>query len=176
MRISSGKDAKLIVFVMIICLLLASHIMYFGGGFPLWYVTLIIAPLFIFLVIPYSMMICREIVMDAEGCTIYFLCVRHQYAWEKLVTKQVEDYGDRVTYKSPYDRAVIFSTKVLKKPAWMKPMEYMLVPFHPPFFFVHFFPGDKMLYSDRLNGWPLISCIDESLFMSKMKEWNIDIH
>lgn len=124
----------------------------------------------------YSIMISREIVMSAEGCTIHFLCFHHQYMWDELATKQVEDYGNRVTYKSPYDKAVIFSPRILKKPAWMKPMEYMLVPFHAPFFFVHFIPRNKILYSDRLNGWPLINCVDESLFMSKMKEWNIDIH
>lgn len=58
--------------------------------------------------------------MDAEGCTVHFLCFRHQYSWDELVTKRKEDYGNRVTYKSPYDKAVIFSTRNLKKTAWMK--------------------------------------------------------
>lgn len=52
MRIRSDKDAKLMVYVMIIGLSLASAIMYFGCSFPLWYVALIIVPLLILLVVP----------------------------------------------------------------------------------------------------------------------------
>lgn len=175
MRIGSEKDAKLMVLLMAICVLFASCIMYYGGGIPLWYIIMIITPLFVFLIIPYAIITGREIVMDVDGCTICFLCFQRRYAWDELVTKRVEDYGGRVTYRSPYSRAAIFSPKSIKKPRWMKPMEYMMVPFHSPFFFIHFLPLRKDLYSDKLNGWPLVSCIDETLFVSKMKEWNIDI-
>lgn len=174
MKISSQKETKLIIIVMMSSLLAVGCIMYFGMGCPLWYVLLMIVPLFAFLVIPYSIIIGREIVMDAEGCTISFLCFRCWYKWDELVIKRIENYN-RVTYKSPYNKAVIFSKSQLKKPAWMKPDEYMMVPFHTPFFFVYFFPQSKTLRSDKLNSWPLISCVDESLFISRMKEWGIDI-
>ena len=89
--------------------------------------------------------------MDAKGCTISFLCFRHRCAWDELMTKRVENCADRTIYKSPYDRAVLFSTKSLSKPARMKPMEVALVPFHQPFFFVYFLPKNQQLVNDRLN-------------------------
>lgn len=86
-----------------------------------------------------------------------------------------ENYADRATYKSPYDRAVLFSTKSLSKPARMKPMEVALVPFHQPFFFVYFLPQNQQLVNDRLNSWSLVCCIDEEMFMTKMKEWGVEL-
>ena len=127
MRISTGRNAKLIIPFTVACLLLVSCVMVFGAGFPPGYVTLIIVPLFAFLVIPYSFVICTSIEMDAKECAASFIRFRRSYPWDELLTKRMEDYADRATYKSPYDRAVLFSTKLLSKPARMKPMKVALV-------------------------------------------------
>lgn len=82
MRISSGRDAKLILPFTITCLLLASFAMVFGAGFQPGYVALIIVALFAFLVIPYSFVIFMRIEMDAKECTISFLCFLRRYAWD----------------------------------------------------------------------------------------------
>ena len=57
MRISTGRDTKLIIPFTVACLLLVSCAMVFGAGFPPGYAAPIIVPLFAFLVIPYSFVI-----------------------------------------------------------------------------------------------------------------------
>ena len=174
MHIKPDQNACITIVLGCACLGIACALMYFGLHAPLLFVLLLVLIPAVLWILPFAMATCREITMDEQGCTVRFIFFTRCYTWQELVTCKRERYT-RVTYKSPYDEAVIFSPHRIRKPKWMKPLEYVFIA--PPFsfFFVHFMPRNKELYESRLNGFPLLCCIDSEEFLSKMAEWKVAI-
>ena len=120
----------------------------------------------------YFISIGRTLYFDEKGCTIQLLRYKKAIPWNCLKYIQIEAYPGRSTYRSPYDKAILFSTRKIHKQKWLKPSVYGLF-FPISFFYVYFLPSAP-LETDALHPkYPLEFCCDEQFFMSKLREWNI---
>ena len=121
----------------------------------------------------YFISIGRILYFDEKGCTIQLLRYKKAIPWNCLKYIQIEAYPGRSTYRSPYEKAILFSTRKIHKHKWLKPSVYGLF-FPISFFYVYFLPSAP-LETDALHPkYPLEFCCDEQFFMSKLREWNIN--
>lgn len=174
MHIKIEKNAIIYVALGWFCLGIVCILMYFIAKAPLAFSLFLFFIPSALCIFPFAMATCREIMMDNNGCKVRYIFFTRYYKWEDIVTCRLEKYS-RVTYKSPYDSAVIFSAHRIWKPRWMKPLEYVFIAPPGSFFFVHFMPENRELYDSKINGFPLLCCIDKQEFLSRMSEWNIPI-
>ena len=92
--------------------------------------------------IPYSMVTCRTLNFDLQGCTISFLGIRKFTPWSQIVIRQEEIFNNAITYPGKFakkpDAGAVFSSKKKERPWWLGPEAYCILrnPF-TTFFVVH---------------------------------------
>ena len=163
-------------------MLLMIDFLFFGlmyAGTASSHTAALLAAVPLFAAVRYWVATGRTIIMDSEGCTIQFLWYRKCYTWDQLKTKRFADYKHSLGYKASYIAGAEFSPNMVRKPKWLKPVEYCAL-IHPvSFFFVTFKPADDLLKNARqypsTTQFPCIYMVDEMAFRDKMKEWNIQL-
>ena len=63
----------------------------------------------------YFISIGRTLYFDEKGCTVSFLRHKKTIPWDRLKYIQIESYHGRITYRSPYDKAILFSARKIHK-------------------------------------------------------------
>ncbi len=158
-------------FVIIFLIIIFLVLLYVDKGASLLFSILYQTPIIIISLL-YYIEIGRTLYFDEKGCTVSFLWYKKTIPWGRLKYIQIESYQGRITYRSPYDKAILFSTRKIHKHKWLKPTVYGIF-FPTSFFYIYFFP-DVPLETDALHPkYPLEFCCDEKEFMDKLKEWNV---
>lgn len=173
MRIKSDASFHWMMFFCLMCIFSLCAILFFCLQAPFLYVLLIFLLPTLLFIFPLWYAGGQTLIMSQEGIEIKFLFLSRFFSWNDLKMIRYEAYK-RANYKSPYQEAVIFSRNVIHKPTWMKPLEYC---FFSPYSFssVHFLPLNSSLYTDKINGYPLVHCVDKDEFFHLMNNWNIKI-
>ena len=159
--------------IVLLCIILFLFFIYSYMGAPLLHSLLLLSPVIIISFMSY-ISLGRTLYFDKDGCTITILWYKNRIPWDQLKYIRAESYKGMITYRDPYEKAILFSTKKIRKPYWIKPSVYRL--FSPTsFFYVTFLPNPPLKTDAFHPRYPHLFCYDEKLFISKMKEWNIPI-
>lgn len=119
----------------------------------------------------------RTLFFDRNGITVKFLIFTKTYTWKELKTKRIENYSDRLRINHAYNKAAVFSPKIIRNPLKLYPINYNIfaVLFTNPFkyMFIYFDPyhGQKKFERDM----PYTYMVDEAEFKKCMRDWHIDI-
>lgn len=108
--------------------------------------------------------------IDEVGITVKFLSFKKLYTWDKIKTKSIETYDQRLFgTRDSYKKGCVFSTKEkFHTPEMLSIVTYLFSCINPwRFVSVLFTPKDT-------KGIGLFE-IDEKLFMEKMNEWGIEL-
>ena len=108
--------------------------------------------------------------IDEVGITVKFLSFKKLYTWDKIKTKSIETYDQRLFgTRDSYKKGCVFSTKEkFHTPEMLGIVTYLFSRINPwRFVSVLFTPKDT-------KGIGLFE-IDENLFMEKMNEWGIEL-
>lgn len=107
--------------------------------------------------------------MDADGCIVIWGRYKRQYGWDDFQIKAVASFSSGIFQKNTYTKAAIFfcKPKIHKVVMW-NPIDYSWIVHPLTFIFINFPPPKR--WSDRK-----VYEIDEEIFMSKMKEWDVEL-
>jgi len=158
--------------ILLLCCIVFAFFIYSYKA-PFLHSLLLLSPVIILSIIFY-ISVGRTLLFEKDGCTITILWYKKRIPWDQLKYIRAESYKGWITYRDPYEKAILFSIKKIRKLHWIKPTVYRL--FSPTsFFYVTFLP-DPPLKTDAFHPrYPHMFCYDEKIFVKKMKEWNIPI-
>ena len=111
-------------------------------------------------------MLCRTLIMDEKGCTIYGFGKERYYTWEEFAIRRLEEHLIPVSrgYKKGY--AVFFSVYPVEKAQKKNPIDYWRHhPLSMTMFSFHFALSEDEIYEPGY---------EESYFREKMKEWGVE--
>lgn len=117
----------------------------------------------------------KSICFDQNGCTVNFLFYKKTYCWSELKIKSIEKHNMVFGFDVPSElTCIIFSKKKYFKPKFISPATYCeLVPFCFDFIYLNLIPQNYD--AEKLPTNYSVYPVDEQLFYSKMKEWNIEL-
>lgn len=125
-------------------------------------------------------MTARTLIFNKDGIEISILYYKKFYGWNELKFKKIESYKNFKLLKSnlykmpPYVRCAKFYKKRIKKSNVKYPDSFFGI-FHPISFIFVTFLDETIAIEDLKKYHPTKFTYDEKEFLSKMKEWNIDI-
>ena len=124
--------------------------------------------LFLIVIFVYGyLMLCRTLIMDEKGCTIYGFGKERYYTWEEFAIRRLEEHLIPVSrgYKKGY--VVFFSVYPVEKAQNKNPIDYWRHhPLSMTMFSFHFALSEDEIYEPGY---------EESYFREKMKEWNVEL-
>lgn len=117
----------------------------------------------------------RTINLNQNGCEIKFLFVKKTYFWNELKVKKIEKHNMIFGFDVPPElTCIIFSKKKYFKPRFISPAMFCeLVPFCFDYIYLNLIPENYDM--EKLPTNYSVYPVDEKLFYSKMKEWNIEL-
>ena len=104
-------------FVIILFISIFLTYLYVDIGASLLFSILYQTPIIIITLL-YYISIGRTLYFDEKGCTVSFLWHKKTIPWSRLKYIQIESYHGRITYRSPYDKAILLSTRKIHKHKW----------------------------------------------------------
>lgn len=116
----------------------------------------------------------KVINMDERGCTVTFLFFKQEYKWEELKTKRITYNGPRALKQAfrhyQYEKTVVFSKKEnLKTSKYIDIETHYNICLKPwSYFIVNIKDKNQKASSPTYE-------VDEEYFMSKMKEWGVEL-
>ena len=161
------------LFAVILIIIAALVLLYLSTGAPLLLALLFQLPPIVLSAL-YLLLVGRILVFDENGLTARFLWRQKTIRWEQMQTVRMLSFHGRVTYRYPYEKAVVFSAK--KTPAFrrVRPSRYGL--FHPASFFYVYFLPDPPLKTDALHPrYPHEYCCNEAAFLDNLRDWGVQI-
>lgn len=172
MIVTARKDVK----TKIVLLFLMDLFMFFFSYFALQDLFISFTIFFIVFLIIFNIFLAsgRTINLNQNGCEIKFLFVKKTYFWNELKVKKIENHSMIFGFDIPSElTCAIFSKKKYFKPKFISPSTYCeFHPFNFSFIYLNLIPRnyDAENLPTNYSAYP----IDEQLFYSKMKEWNIE--
>lgn len=172
MIVTARKDVKTkIVLLFLMDVFLFILISYIGHNFLYSFVCFF---LFLIYILYFWFVFGKSIYLDQNGCTVNFLFYKKTYCWNELKVKHIENHSMIFGFDIPSElTCAIFSKKKYFKPKFISPSTYCeFHPFNFSFIYLNLIPRnyDAENLPTNYSAYP----IDEQLFYSKMKEWNIE--
>lgn len=113
----------------------------------------------------------KTLLMDREGCTVCFWCIRKKYSWNDLKTKRIEQWDMPYAGIIPENRrGVFFSQKDLNDKSFVKAVKKAGL---LSSFYIWFTIDCSMRHYHHIL--PEMYNINEEEFMQKMHEWGVKL-
>ena len=136
---------------------------------------------FVFLIIFYikcAISIGRTIILNENGCTITFLKYKKTYGWDKFCVKRLESYREPITViprgSFKWNGVILYSHNTIK-PKNFNPELYSLFFAIFPFSYIFISLVPTKVEKYHASYARLKFQVNEDNFLSKMREWNVEI-
>lgn len=171
MKIHPDKSAWFSVWMMFLILLILDAVFLYEGASVL-FVSLFSIPLFLLLLFQ-IFSVCKTMEFSSAGCIISLPGLKRQYTWDDIVVVRLENCENtRGATNLTYEEGVLFATRPVRRPKYMKLADFCL--FRHPFssFFVTF-PSVRMgnLPKYRPSPYPA----EKASFLAQLRDWGVTV-